>query len=74
LNIAATLSPEDPEIAFNLAAVLEATGRLEEALTQYKRSQAYGVERAAMHIRNVSAKILGQKMKDVENGKPASES
>lgn len=28
-------------------------GRLEEALTQYKRSQSYGVERAAMHIRNV---------------------
>ncbi|KAJ7880311.1 hypothetical protein B0H14DRAFT_2707382 [Mycena olivaceomarginata] len=25
LNIAATLSPEDPEIAFNLAAVLEAS-------------------------------------------------
>ena len=63
-------------------------GRLEEALVQYKRSQDYGVERAAMHIRNVrlvphicrrfladhvhfqvSAKILGQKMQDVENGK-----
>lgn len=28
-------------------------GRLEEALAQYKRSQDYGVERAAMHIRNV---------------------
>jgi len=64
LNTAATLSPEDPEIAFNLAAVLEACGRLEEALTQYKRSKDFGVERAAMHIRNVSAKILGQKMKD----------
>ncbi|KAI3600395.1 tpr repeat-containing protein [Moniliophthora roreri] len=62
--IASSLSPEDPEIAFNLAAVLEATGRLEEALEHYKRSREFGVERAAMHIRNVSAKILGQRMKD----------
>jgi hypothetical protein len=29
-SIAATLSPEDPEIAFNLAAVLEASTRLGE--------------------------------------------
>ncbi|KAJ8585990.1 TPR-like protein [Rhizopogon salebrosus TDB-379] len=67
LHIAASLSPEDPEIAFNLAAVLEATGQLEEALKQYKRSKEYGVERAAMHIRNVSAKILGKSMKTAEN-------
>jgi len=63
LHVATSLSPEDPEIAFNLAAVLEACGRLEEALEQYKRSKDYGVERAAMHIRNVSAKILGQQLK-----------
>lgn len=66
LNVAASLAPEDPEIAFNLAAVLEACGQLEEALVQYKRSKEYGVDRAAMHIRNVSAKILGQKMKAAE--------
>jgi len=66
-SIAGSLSPEDPEIAFNLAAVLEATGQLEEALKQYKRSNEYGVERAAMHIRNVSAKILGKSMKIAEN-------
>ncbi|TFL01892.1 hypothetical protein BDV98DRAFT_43624 [Pterulicium gracile] len=64
LRIAATLSPDDPEIAFNLAAVLEATGQLDEALVQYQRSKDHGVERAAMHIRNVSAKILGQKLKE----------
>lgn len=29
-------------------------GRLEEALAQYKRSKENGVDRAAMHIRNVS--------------------
>lgn len=28
-------------------------GQLEEALEQYKRSKDHGVERAAMHIRNV---------------------
>ncbi|RDB23820.1 hypothetical protein Hypma_009017 [Hypsizygus marmoreus] len=66
LRIATSLSPEDPEIAFNLAAVLEATGRLEDALVQYQRSKDYGVERAALHIRNVSAKILGQRMKAAE--------
>lgn len=63
LHVAASLAPEDPEIAFNLAAVLEATGQLEEALTYYKRAEENGVERAAMHIRNVSAKILGKTFK-----------
>ncbi|KAF8630738.1 hypothetical protein AX17_005333 [Amanita inopinata Kibby_2008] len=66
LQIASSLAPEDPEIAFNYAAVLEATGKLDEALEQYKRSKEFGVERAAIHIRNVSAKILGQRMKEVE--------
>ncbi|TDL23669.1 TPR-like protein [Rickenella mellea] len=67
LHTAATLSPEDPEIAFNLAAVLEASGRLEEALTHYKKSKEFGVERAAVHIRNVSAKILGKRMKAAQD-------
>jgi hypothetical protein len=71
-RIASSLSPEDPEIAFNHAAVLEASecntrscyvltfiqltfiaGRLDEALEKYKLSQQFGVERAAVHIRNV---------------------
>ncbi|KAF9462953.1 hypothetical protein BDZ94DRAFT_1260248 [Collybia nuda] len=67
LQIASSLSPEDPEIAFNLAAVLEATGKLEEALIQYQRSKDFGVERASVHIRNVSAKILGQRIKAAED-------
>ncbi|KAI0727462.1 TPR-like protein [Fomitopsis betulina] len=73
LHVAASLQPEDPEIAFNLAAVLEACGRLEESLVHYKRSKDYGVERAAMHIRNVSAKMLGQKLKQAEQQTQASE-
>ncbi|KIO26493.1 hypothetical protein M407DRAFT_243704 [Tulasnella calospora MUT 4182] len=71
LRTASELSPEDAEIAFNLAAVLEASGQLEEALEQYKRSKQHGVEKADMHVRNVSAKILGKKMKEAaerENG------
>ncbi|GJJ11247.1 hypothetical protein Clacol_005479 [Clathrus columnatus] len=70
LQIASDLVPEDPEIAFNLAAVLEANatgGYLERALEHYKRAEKYGVKKAAMHIRNISAKILGQKIK--EDGK-----
>ncbi|KAF8199134.1 hypothetical protein BJ912DRAFT_689467 [Pholiota molesta] len=66
LEIASSLSPEDPEIAFNHAAVLEATGQLEDALEKYKLSQQFGVERAGVHIRNVSAKILGKRLKEEE--------
>jgi 1,2-phenylacetyl-CoA epoxidase PaaB subunit len=33
-------------------------GQLEEALKQYQRAKEYGVERAAMHIRNVSSSNL----------------
>ncbi|KAF8582731.1 TPR-like protein, partial [Ramaria rubella] len=53
LQIASDLSPEDPEIAFNLAAVLEACGRLEDALGHYKQAKKFGVEKAEVHIRNV---------------------
>ncbi|KZS94371.1 TPR-like protein [Sistotremastrum niveocremeum HHB9708] len=61
LHTAASLAPEDPEIAFNLGAVLEACGRLEEALQQYKRSEEGGVQKATAHISNLSAKLLVQK-------------
>ncbi|KAJ3550327.1 hypothetical protein NMY22_g538 [Coprinellus aureogranulatus] len=53
LEVAESLCPEDPEILFNYAAVLEATGNLERALEKYKLSKQHGVERAAVHIRNV---------------------
>lgn len=47
------LAPDDPEIMFNFAAVLEATGQLTEALEYYKKSKEHGVDKAAVHIRNV---------------------
>jgi pentatricopeptide repeat protein len=33
-------------------------GRLEEALEMYKRSKEFGVERAALHIRNVRVGLV----------------
>ncbi|KAF8603773.1 TPR-like protein [Ceratobasidium sp. AG-I] len=66
LRIAVELSPHDAEITFNLAAVLEACGQLEESLKYYTLSKDNGVERAAVHIRNVSAKIMGQRAKAQE--------
>jgi len=66
LQIAAKLAPEDPEIAFNLASVLEAFGHLPESLEYYKRSKQYGVDRAAVHIKEVSAKI--EKQSERTNG------
>ncbi|KAF7309625.1 TPR-like protein [Mycena indigotica] len=72
LETAASLCPDDAEIAFNLAVVLEATGNLEEALKQYQHSQKRGIERAALHIRNVSAKLLGQKIKEAEDTEKSS--
>ncbi|TEB29083.1 TPR-like protein [Coprinellus micaceus] len=71
LEVAASLCPEDPEILFNYAAVLEATGNLEQALEKYQLSKKYGVERAAVHIRNVGAKILAKQVKEAEkSGNP----
>ncbi|KAH9989820.1 hypothetical protein BJV77DRAFT_948061, partial [Russula vinacea] len=56
LQTAAKLAPEDPEIAFNLASVLEACyWASPEALECYKRSKRYGVDRATVHIKDVSS-------------------
>jgi tetratricopeptide (TPR) repeat protein len=76
LQVAAKLAPEDPEIAFNLASILEAcqycpllgqsaltpqtVERLPEALEYYKRSKRLGIDRAAVHIKDVSTKIEKQ--------------
>ncbi|WWC62787.1 uncharacterized protein I303_105384 [Kwoniella dejecticola CBS 10117] len=66
LTAALDLSPEDPEIAFNLAAILESTGQLEPALTLYKKAQSGGIDRAAQNVRNVSAKIIGERAKQAQ--------
>jgi hypothetical protein len=73
-RVAAKLAPEDPEIAFNLASILEAcqycpllgqsaltpqtVERLPEALEYYKRSKRLGIDRAAVHIKDVSTPTI----------------
>ena len=61
LKTAAGITPEDPEIQYNLAAVLEACEQLEEALVAYKRALEGGIQRAEQNIRNCSAKLLSAK-------------
>lgn len=41
-------------------------GNLDTALTLYKKAQSGGIERAAQNVRNVSAKLLGQKATEQE--------
>lgn len=53
LQLALEITPDDGQVCFNLAAVLEATGELEEALVAYSRARNLGVERAAVNERNV---------------------
>ncbi|RSH87976.1 uncharacterized protein EHS24_000499 [Apiotrichum porosum] len=69
LTAAMEIAPEDPEVAFNLAAVLESTDSLETALTLYRKAQAGGIERAAANVRNVGAKILAKQMREEEANK-----
>lgn len=59
LKTASKLSPDDVEISYNLATILEATEQLEESLVAYRRALEGGVERASENIRNVTAKIIG---------------
>lgn len=44
----------DSQVCYNLAAVLEATGELDEALIAYERSLKLGIARAEINVRNVS--------------------
>lgn len=73
LTAAMEISPEDPEIQYNLAAVLESSellkgrtlttdDKLETALTLYKKALAGGIERAENNVRNVGGKILAKKL------------
>lgn len=61
LKTAAGITPEDPEIQYNLAAVLEACEQLEDALVAYRRALEGGIQRAEQNIRNCSAKLLSAK-------------
>ncbi|PKI85555.1 hypothetical protein MVES_000079 [Malassezia vespertilionis] len=62
LRTAAAQSPGDPEIHFNLGAVLEACEMLEEALVEYQRAVEGGIDRAKENVRNCMAKLMTAKL------------
>ncbi|GAA5889626.1 hypothetical protein JCM5296_002414 [Sporobolomyces johnsonii] len=66
LQNALMINPDDGEVCYNLAAVLEATGELEEALVAFQRAEKLGIDRAQINIRNLGAKILGKRREEEE--------
>ncbi|CDR36241.1 hypothetical protein NBRC10512_007786 [Rhodotorula toruloides] len=69
LQKALMMNPDDGEVCYNLAAVLEATGELDEALIAYERSLKLGIARAEINVRNISAKIIGKRREEEEKAK-----
>ncbi|KAK4048861.1 hypothetical protein OIO90_005669 [Microbotryomycetes sp. JL221] len=66
LQRALIMNPEDGEVCFNLGAVLETTGELQEAMLAYQKAEKLGIERASVNIRNLGAKILGKAREEEE--------
>ncbi|GAA5907372.1 tetratricopeptide repeat protein [Sporobolomyces salmoneus] len=66
LQKALMINPDDGEVCYNLAAVLEATGELDEAMIAFERAQKLGIERAQINIRNLGGKILAKKREEAE--------
>ncbi|GAA5933616.1 uncharacterized protein JCM15063_001362 [Sporobolomyces koalae] len=64
LQKALMINPDDGEVCYNLAAVLEATGELDEAMVAFERAQKLGIERAQTNIRNLGGKILAKKREE----------
>ncbi|GAA5914588.1 hypothetical protein JCM6882_001210 [Rhodosporidiobolus microsporus] len=69
LQKALMVNPDDGEVCYNLAAVLEATSEFDEALVAFERAHKLGIQRAEVNIRNVSAKILGKKREEEAKAK-----
>ncbi|KAI8802736.1 hypothetical protein BJ742DRAFT_831883 [Cladochytrium replicatum] len=63
------LAPEDGEIRFDFGVILDSMGKLEEAIEQYKLAQQYGVDRASVNLRNAQARLLGKKLKEMDDQK-----
>ena len=62
LITAASQSPDDGEIHFNLGTVLEACEQLESAIDAYKKALKNGVDRADQNVRNCTAKLLSARL------------
>ncbi|WFD40890.1 uncharacterized protein MJAP1_003881 [Malassezia japonica] len=72
LQTAASQTPDDAEIQFNLGAVLEACEQLEGAVEAYKKASLGGIERAEQNVRNCTAKLMAARL-EVERKKKAGE-
>ncbi|KAJ1551646.1 hypothetical protein HK096_005919 [Nowakowskiella sp. JEL0078] len=63
------ISPEDGEIRYNFAVVLESMDKLEEAIEMYKVAIEKGVEKASVNLRNAVARWGSKKLRDMEKVK-----
>ncbi|GAA6063609.1 hypothetical protein JCM10212_006226 [Sporobolomyces blumeae] len=66
LQKALMINPDDGEVCYNLAAVLEATGEFDEAMVAFERADKLGIDRAKINIRNLGGKILAKKREEAE--------
>ncbi|KAJ2997924.1 hypothetical protein HDV02_005019 [Globomyces sp. JEL0801] len=55
------LSPEDGEIHYNYAVVLDSMGQLESAIDEYTIAINLGIEMAEKNLRNAKAKLIASK-------------
>ena len=54
------ISPNDGEIYYNCGLVLDAAGKLEDAIRAFQRALELDIESAAKPLRNAMAKWIGQ--------------
>ncbi|ORX90932.1 TPR-like protein [Basidiobolus meristosporus CBS 931.73] len=59
---ASNLAPYDGEIFYNYGVMLDASGKLEQAIEKYKIAKELGIERAETNLRNAMARILKDKV------------
>ncbi|KAJ3024202.1 hypothetical protein HKX48_004475 [Thoreauomyces humboldtii] len=57
---AVRLDPEDGEIQYNYAAMLDSAGQLDKAVEHYKLAVKLGVPRAEKNLRNALARLLAE--------------
>ncbi|KAJ3124164.1 hypothetical protein HK098_001338 [Nowakowskiella sp. JEL0407] len=60
------IEPEDGEIRYNYAVVLESVEKLEEAVAEYKKAFELGVRKAEVNIRNAGARLMSKQLKKME--------
>ena len=61
------LTPEDGQLHYNYAAVLDAQSNLERAIEHYQLARKYGIEIAEKNLRNAMARFVAQSAKSTKN-------